>query len=249
MLRQNDLTISREFRCGARTSDENASVERAVRLIKLMCRRLGLRDLSETTVLDMGCGGKFTQAFINHRLPIQKYVGIDVDGEMIDWLNNNVDDARFEFHHMNIHNLRYSPKGIKLSNSSELPVVKRSFDVICLFSVFTHLEPGDFRTMLEVLRKYIKDNGRLFFTLFLDEASKEGKGLADGLVRGLSKEELRAGSGQTRDFHDVHPDRPLEWALYSRDYSVRMIEEAGWHIIRLDPPETGIQHHITCRLA
>ena len=38
----------------------------------------------------------------------------------------------------------------------------RQFDLICLFSVFTHLAPADYVAMLRLLRRFAKPGGRLF---------------------------------------------------------------------------------------
>ena len=34
----------------------------------------------------MGCGVKVTQAILNHDIPIRSYTGVDVYGEMIEFL-------------------------------------------------------------------------------------------------------------------------------------------------------------------
>lgn len=47
-------------------------------LMKLVVERLGLRDLSESDVLDVGCRVRFTQAIINRDIPILSYTGVDV---------------------------------------------------------------------------------------------------------------------------------------------------------------------------
>ena len=46
--------------------------------MKLVVERLGLRDLSESDVLDVGCRVRFTQAIINRDIPILSYTGVDV---------------------------------------------------------------------------------------------------------------------------------------------------------------------------
>jgi SAM-dependent methyltransferase len=130
------LRIPDEFRRGA--TRESASIESAVWLIEHMCSLLGLDGLGNTDLLDVGCGIKFSQALINRSLPIKRYVGIDVYREMIAYLRETVDDPRFEYFHIDVHNQRYNPDGDVLSEDTRLPVGDRKFDVICLFSVFTH---------------------------------------------------------------------------------------------------------------
>ena len=50
-------------------------------------------------------------------------------------------DPRFEFHHFDARNELYNPTGTPLADFEELPVGSARFDLISLFSVFTHLTP------------------------------------------------------------------------------------------------------------
>ena len=74
-----------------------------------MCDAIGLTDLSRTELLDVGCGTKFSEAFLNHDVPIKRYVGIDIYGEMIEFLQHEVDDPRFEYVHLDVRNELYHP--------------------------------------------------------------------------------------------------------------------------------------------
>jgi len=249
------LHVPSRFRRGAR-QDEEASIDSAVWLIEHMCRCVGFDDLGDSEVLDVGCGVKFTQAFIGRSLPIRRYVGVDVYEEMIEFLRRTVDDPRFEYHHVNTHNELYNPNGEPLTEATVLPVGE--FDLICLFSVFTHLAPSDYRTMLGLLRRHVKRDGRLFFTLFIDEPTQSGHGRMDRFAKalsGMSPEEIAErieqspnapGAGATETFKDLDPARPLMWAVYSERYARELIEGTGWEVVSLSPPDEYIQHHFVC---
>lgn len=199
-----------------------------------------------------------TQALINNSMPIKKYVGVDVYREMIDFLRGNVHDPRFEYFHIDAHNELYNPGGEVLTEDSKLPIEGRAFDVICLFSVFTHLAPHDYGTMLELLRRYVKRDGRLFFTLYIDELTEGRHGLMDGWTEGLGRmppEKIAEYTdshpeaskvGTTEKFRDLHPSQPLKWALYSERYARELIRETGWKVVSLSPPDVHIQHHFVC---
>ena len=133
-------------------------------------------DLGTSAVLDMGCGTKMTQAFIGRDLPIRRYVGMDVFSDMIDYLSAEVRDPRFGFHHLDFQNDMYNPGGQMLGAGSILPVPEASFDIVCLFSVFTHLAPHDYVAMLKLLRRYIKSDGTLIFSLYVNEKTEGGHG-------------------------------------------------------------------------
>jgi SAM-dependent methyltransferase len=216
------LTIPASLRRGALKADEEASVESGARVVELLARRLELTSLQESDVLDVGCGTKVAQAILNKGLPVRRYVGLDLFKEMIDYLRANVTDLRFEFHHVDFHNEMYNPAGRKMTQDTALPVGNRTFDVICLFSVFTHLAPDDFHTMLCILRRYVKADGRLLFTLFIDQE-------------------------QTVGFRDAYPGKPLLWAYYSEEHACELIRGTGWEPTGLYPPEQNAQYQFVCR--
>jgi SAM-dependent methyltransferase len=253
----NELRVPGRFRKTATTSKDQP-VESALWLVRHMCDHLGLDDLGDTELLDFGCGVKFTEALINHSLPIKKYVGVDVDREMIDFLRANVRDPRFEYFHIGAHNDLYNPDGEVLSEDTKLPIDGRTFDVISLFSVFTHLAPHDYTTVLKLMRRYVKPEGRLFYTAYVDELTEGGHGLMDkwtNAVRGevskevadyVEKDPQVGKAGTIETFRDLHPSMPLGWAVYSERYARELTEEAGWEIVELSPPDVYIQHHFIC---
>jgi SAM-dependent methyltransferase len=242
MTQETTLHVPLRFRRGGRRRNEEASIRTAVSSIEYMCEHLGLDDLGNTEMLDVGCGVKFTQAFINHGLEIQRYVGVDVFRPMIEFLSENVDDPRFEYHHINSHNPMYNPKGQPLSEATEFPLGSQKFDLICLFSVFTHLAPHDYVSMLRVVRKYVKPDGRLFYSLFIDELTENGHGLLSRRADELGVAEV----GKIDTFRDLKPETPLRFAVYSRRYAHELIEGTGWTALSLSPPADHVQHHFVC---
>jgi SAM-dependent methyltransferase len=244
------LDVPMKFHRGALKNPE-ATMESAVFLLRYMCGRLGVSDLSQQDVLDVGCGTKFTQALLNEGLPIKSYVGVDVYREMIHFLRENVSDPRFEYHHIDVHNDLYNPDAAPMTEHADLGVGDRTFDVICLFSVFTHLAPDDYVTMLRLLRRYVRPDGRLIYTLFIDELTDGGHGFIDRVERGLhardgSRPHATDEARDVRPFVDVYPDRPLLCAMYSREYAFELIEGTGWAPIELLPPNEFAQHHFIC---
>jgi SAM-dependent methyltransferase len=255
------LHVPEQFRRGQLSGDEEASVASARWLIEYMCERLGLADLGSSDVLDYGCGVKFTQAILRYGLPLQHYVGVDIYGEMIDFLAHNVDDPRFEYFHVNSQNDLYNPEGEPFSADMAMPIDGRDFDVICLFSVFTHLAPDDYVAMLRLLRRFVRPDGRCFFTVYFDEVTPGGYGLIDSIVAGMQRtvqvrpdspvaQRLAAAAEDAPPaprFRDLDPANPLKWALYSRDYAIELVEGTGWAIEAVCLPDVHIQHHMVLR--
>ncbi len=245
-----------KFSRGVAQGDQ--AMQSALWLLHYVCAQLGLDDLAHIEMLDFGCGVKFTEAFINRELAIKRYVGVDVDGAMIEWLRQAVDDERFEYSYLDARNQRYNPGGQPLSDSMDLPIDGRTFDLITLFSVFTHLPPDDYRAMLKLLRRYARQGTRLIYSLYIDEFTEGGHGLMDHLGRSLLENQQAlqgaitdsvdpaTGSRRIEPYRDIDPSRPLLWAVYSESHARELIEGTGWTVLSLSPPAEYIQHSFLC---
>ncbi|MEM7691472.1 MAG: class I SAM-dependent methyltransferase [Pseudomonadota bacterium] len=247
--KQLGLEVPVELRRGRHRNNQESSVASAVKILNYLAHHLGLKDFSATDMLDMGCGVKFTQAFLNEELPIRKYVGVDLYPEMIDFLKKTVVDPRLSYYHANFQNEMYNPNGRPLARFQELPLAGTQFDVITLLSVFTHLEPKDYVSMLRLLRKYVKPDGRLIYSLFIDEFTEGGFGLIDTYQKVLEKNSALAEAPKdlkrvVAPFRDLDPSQPLKWALYSEAHARELIEGTGWEVLSLTPPPASwLQHH------
>lgn len=250
--------VPAKLRRGKYQKDEQREVESAVEIIKLICRNFGLDDLGASSVLDVGCGCKLVQAILDRHLSIGRYVGIDVYAELIEFLRSNVSDPRFSFHVLNAHNEMYNLDGEPLSGNTRLPVEEHSFDIICLFSVFTHLAPHDYVAMLQMLRHYIKPDGRILFSLYVNEPTDGGFGFIDAYGKAFMKmmessDELKAAYAEkvesyvVPDFKDFFPAEPLKVAMYSRENALRLVQGTGWEVESLNDPEKAIQHYMICK--
>jgi len=192
-------------------------------LINLVTRLAGIVDLRDIDVLDVGCGVRHVMTIINRGLQIKSYTGVELSKAIVDFLKENVEahDRRFRFFHWNVRNEMYNPKGGSLLSKDPLAASDR-FDLIWLFSVFTHLDPSDSETMLRLLRRHVRENGRLFFSAFIDEE-------LDG-------------------FEDRVKELPLQKAYYGQGLMESLIAKCGWKIDYFGKrdPDHFIQHHYLC---
>lgn len=192
-------------------------------LIDLATQSVGLDSLVDTEVLDVGCGVRFTQALINRNIPIKSYTGLEVYKPIVDFLREQVQpyDERFRYFCWNARNELYNPGGVDLASQMALPFADK-FDLIWLFSVFTHLDPSDSRALLVLLRQHVRNSGKLFFSAFIDDE-------LDG-------------------FEDRVEDQPLLMAYYGRDFMQSLVHEAGWRVeaFRNQDPAKYIQHYLVC---
>lgn len=181
------LGVPSDLQLGAHP-DREAWLESGRSAVDLLVQTSGRKDLSEVELLDVGCGTKVVKTLLDNSMPIGRYSGADVSARVIDWLRENVSDTRFEFHHLDAHNEMYNPAGRPLADFERLPVGPREFDLICLFSVFTHLAPHDFEAMLRVLRRHAKPDAKLLFSLFLNDP-EHPSGYPAAIRAGLSSDD------------------------------------------------------------
>jgi len=200
--------------------------ESAKEIIYLMAERLGLTDFSNTDILDVGCGTRFSAYMINHRVPVKSYTGIDVNADIISFLQTEATplDARFRYAHWPVQNALYNPEGTPLPLQNSLPI-SGPFDVIWLFSVFTHLNPDDASAMLRILRKHIAPTGKLIFTCRINNT-------VDGFI-------------------DRIPEQPLLRAVFSQTLMESLILNNGWRIdhFHKNDPRDFIRNYYICSAA
>ena len=182
---------------------------------------LGVPDLSALDVLDVGCGVRFTQTIVNRDVPIRSYTGVDIEPKLIGWLRKNVRDPRFRFALWEVRNDMYRKRAEPLTRDSRLPV-EGTFDLICLFSVFTHMGPEDADAMAHVLRPHVRHEGRLLFTAFIDD--------------------------EVGTFRDKDPETPLRKAVYAEPFLRGILERNGWRVLKSIPRrrEMFVAHQLLC---
>lgn len=190
-------------------------------IIEKVCQYIGAPNLANHDVLDIGCGVRLTGAFINRDIPIKSYTGIETEKKIVDFLQQNVSDPRFQYFYWNVHNTLYNPKGTPMSKIEELPS-GGDYDVIWLFSVFTHQAPHDANDLLRLMRKHIRPEGFLVFTAFIDEA--------------------------LQGFEDRN-EQSLLHAYYGRTYMEGLIQQNGWEVKAVYPPDerTIMQTCFVCK--
>jgi len=207
-------------------NSEASWLRSAHQLIELVCRHCGIETLSTRRVLDVGCGTKVTKALVDGEIPIEKYVGIDVDPKVIDFLQTNVDKPNFEFHHIDVRNDFYNPDGLRLADRHELPVGDARFDVIWLFSVFTHLGPEDYVAMLRLLRRYVRPDGCLVFSLFINELTETGVGIVDLRFEQAVNDAATLDAALSREIERLVAEKGEAWFASETQGWVASLDEA-----------------------
>lgn len=134
----------------------------------------------ELAMLDIGSGiGRKTLPLIGYLAGRGRYAGVDVDPRGVRWCARNVSrrDRRFTFSRLDVYNSYYNPQGALRPESVVLPFPDHEFDLVALWSVFTHLYPSAIEHYLAEAARVLKRGGRLCASYFLTtepEAMRSG---------------------------------------------------------------------------
>jgi len=137
---------------------------------------VGLRP--ESCMLDIGCGiGRKTLPLTTFLAGNSLYVGMDIDGREITWCSRNITPSypRFVFITMDVFNKFYNPSGGVMPDQLVLPFPDNSFDVVSLWSVFTHMFPKDVVHYFHEAHRVLKPSGTFVASYYLinDHAKRE----------------------------------------------------------------------------
>jgi SAM-dependent methyltransferase len=138
--------------------------------VERLTRHCGLTTRS--ALLDVGCGpGRLPTGILSALGEIACYRGVDVHEAMIRWCKQHISRTHptFQFIHLDLYHPRYNRSGRTTLKESPLPFSPQSFDIIYLYSVFSHLPPQDLQASLRDFHRLLRLNGMLFFTAFVED--------------------------------------------------------------------------------
>lgn len=212
-VRRNGLTLpARHLRlCGAEFHDDEFFIASARYEAERLIRQFGLNAGSR--VLDVGCGmGRLPLGILSKLGEIRCYRGIDVQADCVAWCNRHIrkEHPEFQFIHVNARNERYNPGGADIQGGFRLPLDSGSFDIINMFSVFTHLTEDHIRIYLEEFRRVIAPGGRVFLTAYVE----------DGVPR----------MAENPSGYLLRSAGPLHVVRYDRAFFDGILGEYGWRV-------------------
>ena len=130
----------------------------------------------DSTIVDIGCGcGRYAHPLRDYRYKSErftgKYIGIDIDEEMLAWCRKNYDAARFSFYQSNHASKAY--RGTKNANPNpnghlhyRLPVADESADFVFSTSLFTHLLEEQLGNYCQESYRVLKPGGHMAMSCF-----------------------------------------------------------------------------------
>ena len=121
-------------------------------------------------LLDVGCGpGRVALGLLDVIGPELRYDGFDVKRRTIRWCRRHIESAwpNARFRRVDLRNGTYNPRGRIDPDTVRFPYGDRTFDVVYLGSVFTHLLPTTVRHYLDEIARVLVPGGRCVATFFL----------------------------------------------------------------------------------
>jgi SAM-dependent methyltransferase len=112
----------------------------------------------DSTIVDIGCGcGRFAHYLRDYKFKSEKftgkYIGIDVDSEMLTWCREHFDSERFQFY-QSTHSSKVYLNSESGGGSYTLPIADGVADLVFSTSLFTHL-------LEEQLIEYCRESNRV----------------------------------------------------------------------------------------
>lgn len=173
-------------------------------------------------VLDIGCGcGQMALHLKDYLNETGSYAGVDIHGPSIRWCEQKIArrHRNFCFVHIDVRNHAYNPNGAQPAEAYRFPFDDRSFDLILLKSVFTHMRPPEVSNYLSETARLLKSDGRCLATFFLlnDEQLALAKKGANDLA-------FDHGAGEWRYVYEHSPESAV---AYDESFVMQLVEKSG----------------------
>ena len=127
-------------------------------------------------VLDVGSGvGRMALPLTRHLANGGTYDGIEIAKYKLDYCNRTFGRrfGNFKFHHADVFNKYYNPRGATRACEYSFPFQNDSFDFVFLISVFTHMLPEDMEHYLAEIFRVMDAGATCIATFWLMESKKD----------------------------------------------------------------------------
>lgn len=176
----------------------------------------------EERVLDIGSGcGQMALHLENYLSEEGSYAGVDIHRPSIRWCQKRIGSRspNFEFAHIDVCNQAYNPRGTHRAETYRFPFDERSFDLILLKSVFTHMRPPEVSNYLREVARLLRSNGRCLATFFL--LNEQQARLASDGANDLA---FKYGEGVWRYRLEQSPESAV---AYDESYVMQLLAQHG----------------------
>lgn len=208
----NAILPPRRRRLGRKVFGSNEYYLKSARIEADRLIDIGL--IADTPLLDVGCGqGRLAIGLLDRIGEMEHYHGIDVKRNHIEWCQEFIAKKHpgFQFAHIDARNERYNPEGKLIDDEFRFPFNVGRFDIIYLFSVFTHMIANDIKIYLAEFQRLLSPFGKIFLTAFIE------KDVLDMTIN-------------PKDYQGKRWRGSLHCVLYDKDFFSSMLDENGFKI-------------------
>jgi SAM-dependent methyltransferase len=124
----------------------------------------------DSAVLDIGCGyGRLAIPLTRYLSARGSYVGIDVMADAVEDCRYRISPGHdnFRFEHVDVHNGLYNQDASLTAGEALRTFGEKQFDLVFMFSVFSHMMPVDVASYLQQIARVLKPGGQLLTTFFI----------------------------------------------------------------------------------
>jgi SAM-dependent methyltransferase len=200
----------------------------------------GIANL-HSNILDIGVGcGRWAHWLRDYNFRGRRfsglYVGVDIDGEAIEWCRKNYDAEHFRFHHSSDTSVSYNQNGAARS-SYHIPQADGTFDLVFSNSLLTHLLETELENYLRETYRLLKAGGAMMHSHFNMEHLPATFG-----TRHTFQHQL----GNARIESETQPEAAV---AYHTDYLFRLCRQIGFSSCEIVHMPGGEQHQpiLLCR--
>ena len=134
-----------------------------------------------SNIVDVGCGcGRYARVLRDWQGPTVDggfqghYTGIDIDAEMIHWLNQRYPTDHFSFICPDVHSTVYNPKGKQ--RGAHLPLEADTQNLVFSTSLFSHLLEEELREYIRESKRVLVEGGQMRMTVFCKQHMEDRLG-------------------------------------------------------------------------
>ena len=190
---------------------------------------------SDDHVLDIGSGfGRMALPLTRYLSARGSYDGLEIMPNAVRWCKRNITSSHpsSRFHHVDVYNRLYNPKGRLPEETFVFPFDANAFDFTLLMSVFTHMLPPTVKHYLAEIARVLRPGGTVLATAFLLDP--------------ISRAAIEAGSGTFRFTHQLTDQGvmtnnlaiPEAAIAYPVGYLEQLVESSGLTFSRPVHPGT-----------
>ena len=175
----------------------------------------------ESHVFDMGCGLGRVAIPLTRYLTSGTYTGVDVMADLVEEARGRISSAHpnFQFHHLDVYSGSYNKAASSQARDVRFHFPDSGFDVIFLFSVFSHMLPEDVATYLAEFQRLLRPGGMVLATFFLMTPRAEAV-----IARGRTEYTFPHPHGEVRV---QNPEIPEAAVCYPQPLAEALIRDSG----------------------